>query len=210
MDPAQALYEAGRYVEAIETTRPRSWQTLRAPDFKMVWGMRCAPQVFEKARVTLQRAVAPTRSYKSHAASWDEPSGRSSRARRRVSCWATVLRIRLAVHVPVAKDNIDQPHMHLMFSERAVNEAMREIPEERFFKRNGAKKDPSWNDRNKPNEVREKWVELMNRAMERAGQEQRLDARSWADRGARTSPRFGKKNASRRWPGSHGAARKDR
>ncbi len=89
----------------------------------------------------------------------------------------------MAVHVPLAKDNIDQPHMHLMFSERAVDAATRELAEDRFFKRNGAKKDPAWNDRNKPEEVREKWVEMMNRAMERAGQEQRLDARSWADQG---------------------------
>jgi hypothetical protein len=31
--------------------------------------------------------------------------------------------------------------------------------------------------------VREKWVEMMNAAMERHGQEQRLDARSWANQG---------------------------
>ncbi len=89
----------------------------------------------------------------------------------------------LAVHVPLAKDNIDQPHMHLMFSERAVTEATREMPEERFFKRNGAKKDPAWNDRNKPEEVREKWVEMMNGAMQKAGIEQRMDARSWIEQG---------------------------
>ena len=89
----------------------------------------------------------------------------------------------MAVHVPLAKDNIDQPHMHLMFSERMVDERTRELAEDRFFKRNGAKKDPAWNDRNKPEEVREKWVETMNRALERAGQEQRLDARSWAEQG---------------------------
>ena len=89
----------------------------------------------------------------------------------------------LAVHTPLAKDNIEQPHMHLMFSERAVTEATRELPEERFFKRNGAKKDPEWNDRNKPEEVREKWVTMMNAAMERHGHEQRLDARSWAEQG---------------------------
>jgi len=32
----------------------------------------------------------------------------------------------------------------------------------------------------KPDQVREKWVELMNDAMERAGIEQGMDARSWA------------------------------
>ena len=89
----------------------------------------------------------------------------------------------MAIHVPLAKDNIDQPHMHLMFSERAVDAATRGLAEERFFKRNGAKKDPSWNDRNKPNEVRERWVALMNGAMEKAGIEQGLDARSWAEQG---------------------------
>lgn len=89
----------------------------------------------------------------------------------------------MALHTPLAKDNIEQPHMHLMFSERAVDERTRELAEDRFFKRNGAKKDPSWNDRNKPEEVREKWVEMMNGAMQKAGIEQRLDARSWAAQG---------------------------
>ena len=89
----------------------------------------------------------------------------------------------LAVHTPLAKDNIEQPHMHLMFSERAIDERTRELSEEQFFKRNGAKKDPEWNAREKPMEVREKWVEMMNAAMERHGHEQRLDARSWADQG---------------------------
>jgi hypothetical protein len=89
----------------------------------------------------------------------------------------------LAVHTPLAKDNIEQPHMHLMFSERAIDERTRELSEEQFFKRNGAKKDPEWNAREKPMEVREKWVEMMNAAMERHGHEQRLDHRSWADQG---------------------------
>ena len=89
----------------------------------------------------------------------------------------------LAVHTPFAKDNIEQPHMHLMFSERSIDERTRELSEEQFFKRNGAKKDPEWNAREKPMEVREKWVEMMNAAMERHGHEQRLDPRSWADQG---------------------------
>jgi hypothetical protein len=93
----------------------------------------------------------------------------------------------LAVHTPLAKDNIEQPHMHLMFSERVVDSNTQSLSEDRFFKRNGAKKDPAWNDRNKPEEVRERWVEMMNAAMERHGHiqdpAQRLDARSWADQG---------------------------
>jgi len=93
----------------------------------------------------------------------------------------------LAVHTPMAKDNIEQPHMHLMFSERVVDSNTQSLSQERFFKRNGAKKDPEWNSRDKPLEVREKWVEMMNAAMERHGHiqdpAQRLDARSWADQG---------------------------
>ncbi len=89
----------------------------------------------------------------------------------------------MAVHTPLAKDNIEQPHMHLMFSERAVDASTRGLAEDRFFKRNGAKKDPAWNDRNKPDEVREKWVEMMNGAMQKAGIELRVDARSWVEQG---------------------------
>ena len=89
----------------------------------------------------------------------------------------------LAVHTPLAKDNIEQPHTHLMFSERVVDSNTQFLPEEQFFKRNGAKKDREWDSRDKPMEVREKWVEMMNAAMERNGHEQRLDARSWADQG---------------------------
>ena len=93
----------------------------------------------------------------------------------------------LAVHTPLAKDNIEQPHLHLMFSERVVDERTRELGEDRFFKRDGARKDRSWNERDKPMEVREKWVEMMNAAMERHGHihdpAQRLDHRSWADQG---------------------------
>jgi hypothetical protein len=89
----------------------------------------------------------------------------------------------MALHLPVLEDKSEQPHVHLMFSERAIDEVTRTLPEERFFKRNGAKKDPAWNDRNKPDEVREKWVEMMNRALKSAKVEQQLDARSWADQG---------------------------
>ena len=89
----------------------------------------------------------------------------------------------LAVHVPVARDKVEQPHLHLMFSERAVDETTRTLPRERFFRRNGAKKDPAWNARTKPEEVRQRWCEMMNRAMQEAGIEERVDPRSYKDRG---------------------------
>ncbi len=89
----------------------------------------------------------------------------------------------MAVHTPLAKDNIEQPHMHLMFSERVIDSNTQSLPEDRFFKRNGAKKDREWTTTEKLVEVREKWVETMNTAMERQGHEQRLDHRSWRDQG---------------------------
>jgi hypothetical protein len=55
----------------------------------------------------------------------------------------------LAVHTPLAKDNIEQPHLHLMFSERVVDSNTQSLSEDQFFKRNGAKKDPEWNSRDK-------------------------------------------------------------
>jgi hypothetical protein len=57
------------------------------------------------------------------------------------------------------------------------------LPEEQFFKRNGAKKDREWNDRAKPEEIRVKWCEMMNRAMEREGISERVDPRTWAAQG---------------------------
>jgi hypothetical protein len=74
--------------------------------------------------------------------------------------------------------------MHLMFSERIIDERTRDLPEEQFFKRNGAKKDrDTWHSRDKPDEIWETRVAMMNGAMERAGVEQRMDARSWAEQG---------------------------
>lgn len=89
----------------------------------------------------------------------------------------------LALHNPEAADKFEQPHFHLMWSERAIDDTTRVIPEERFFKRNGAKKDRKWNDQNIADELRGKWAEMMNRALENAGIDQRVDPRSLADQG---------------------------
>ena len=89
----------------------------------------------------------------------------------------------MAIHNPVAHDKIDQPHMHLMFSERAVDERTRSLPAEQFFKRNGAKKDRDWNDRNRPEVLRSAWCDMMNRALEKEDIPVRVDPRSWAEQG---------------------------
>jgi hypothetical protein len=89
----------------------------------------------------------------------------------------------VAIHNPDARDGEEQPHFHLIFSERVVDDVTRQLPANRFFKRNGAKKDRSWNDKDKPERVRARWCELASGALERAGISQRLDPRSLEDQG---------------------------
>lgn len=89
----------------------------------------------------------------------------------------------LAIHNPEAIDEIEQPHLHLMWSERAIDDTTRTIPAERFFKRNGAKKDRKWNGQNVAEELRVTWCAMMNRALKNAGIDQRVDPRSLADQG---------------------------
>jgi len=89
----------------------------------------------------------------------------------------------LAVHMPGARDGKEQPHAHLMFSERKIDERTRELPAEQFFKRNGAKKDREWNDKAKPEELREKWCQMMNQAMRENNVESQVDHRSYEQQG---------------------------
>lgn len=89
----------------------------------------------------------------------------------------------LAIHCPLASDKLDQPHIHLMFSERIVDERTRELGPDEFFRRNGAKKDRDWNLKTKPAEIRTKWCDMMNRAFEAQGHEVRVDPRSYLDQG---------------------------
>lgn len=89
----------------------------------------------------------------------------------------------MAIHNPVAHDKIEQPHLHLMFSERAVDDRTRKLEADQFFKRNGAKKDRDWHDRDKPEELRKAWCDMMNRAFEREEIPVRVDPRSWAEQG---------------------------
>lgn len=89
----------------------------------------------------------------------------------------------MAIHNPVAHDKIEQPHLHLMFSERTIDDRTRTLEAGQFFKRNGAKKDRDWHDRTKPEELRKAWCAMMNRAFEREEIPVRVDPRSWAEQG---------------------------
>ena len=89
-----------------------------------------------------------------------------------------------ALHVSRALDGREQPHVHVMFSER-THDGIDRGPD-LFFKRanpdapalGGAAKDPAWNHRDKVAELRVAWAETTNRALERAGLEVRIDHRS--------------------------------
>ena len=104
----------------------------------------------------------------------------------------------LAIHVPKTLDgNSENPHIHLMFCERVIDDRTRVFDENLYFKRNGAMKDRSWSDQDKVEEVRQAWETMANRALDKAGFDVRIDRRSLAAQGIRriAEPKMG--NAAR-------------
>jgi hypothetical protein len=89
-----------------------------------------------------------------------------------------------ALHVSRALDGGEQPHVHVMLSER-THDGIERGPD-LFFRRanpddpahGGAAKDPAWNHRDKVQELREAWATTANQALERAGLDLRIDHRS--------------------------------
>jgi len=77
----------------------------------------------------------------------------------------------VAIHNPKALDGKNQPHAHIIFSERKHDGIERDA--EQFFRRGnvkapekgGAAKDRAWNDRDKVQEVREAWERHYNKAV---------------------------------------------
>jgi hypothetical protein len=108
-----------------------------------------------------------------------------------------------AIHRPRAADGLDQPHAHLMFSERRQDGIERDPGQ--FFKRWNAK-NPERGGAHKrfgevdgPNRsqaqraadlraVRDRWGDLVNSHLERAGLNERIDMRSYAERGIDQAP----------------------
>jgi len=99
-----------------------------------------------------------------------------------------------ALHVSHALDGGEQPHVHVMFSER-THDGIDRGPD-LFFKRanpddpehGGAAKDPAWNHRDKVEELREAWATTANAALERAGLALRIDHRSLEAQGIDRMP----------------------
>ena len=108
-----------------------------------------------------------------------------------------------ALHVPTAADGGEQPHVHLMFSERQRDGIERDP--EQYFKRYNAKAPEKGGARKgygpsagqtltkaeraaELKELRGRWEAMCNAHLERAGVEQRIDMRSHAERGTGLEP----------------------
>jgi hypothetical protein len=99
-----------------------------------------------------------------------------------------------ALHEPHALDGQPNPHVHLMFSTRQLDGIAR--GPDVFFKRansknpekGGTRKDESWNRDEMIPELRLAWERTCNRALERAGIEERVDSRSLRDQGIEREP----------------------
>lgn len=102
------------------------------------------------------------------------------------------------IHVPLALDGGEQPHVHLMFSERQRDGIDRDP--DQYFKRFNAKEPEKGGARKGYGEnagktltskeraddlkaLRGRWESACNNALERAGQVERIDMRSHAERG---------------------------
>lgn len=94
-----------------------------------------------------------------------------------------------AIHESYSKEtNAKNLHCHLMFSERKIDGVNRDI--ELFFKRSnpknaelgGAKKDRTWQKKDRLLELRKSWEVEANLVLEKYGFEERIDCRSLKDR----------------------------
>ena len=100
-----------------------------------------------------------------------------------------------AIHTCTARDGKEQPHVHLMFSDRQLDGIER--GPEQFFKRYNAKNPERGGSRKATygadkeeaarvyEGIRERWARVQNQALEQAGVEARVDHRSLAAQGIR-------------------------
>lgn len=108
-----------------------------------------------------------------------------------------------AIHTPTAADGQEQPHVHLMFSERQRDGIERDP--QQYFKRYNAKAPEKGGARKgygpsagqtltkaqraaELKALRGRWQQLCNAHLEQAGVEQRIDMRSHAERGSGLEP----------------------
>lgn len=82
----------------------------------------------------------------------------------------------MAVDLAIHDIDSQNPHMHLMLS-------MREVSKDGI-----GKKRRDWNDRNKIQEWRERWSDMANHALKRAGVSEQIDHRTLAEQGIKKAP----------------------
>lgn len=103
-----------------------------------------------------------------------------------------------AIHVPVAADGREQPHVHLMFSDR-IRDGVQRDPEEYFRRwsrdtpeRGGCQKAYSGltmgERKDRLAQLRENWQDMCNRHLEMAQRPERIDMRSYAAQGLDRTP----------------------
>lgn len=104
----------------------------------------------------------------------------------------------LAIHNPAALDGGEQPHAHVMFSERKLDGIARD-PQQHFKRynpknpeRGGAKKDNPTQTAEQRIEalkaLRQRWEHSVNQQLERAGRTERIDMRSYQAQGIERQP----------------------
>lgn len=184
--------ERGEKLEATEAGNMPAWAKAQPQQF---WR---AADVFERVNGTAYREmeIALPREL--------EPTQRAELVRAFVRQEIGELHAyQWAIHTPIAVDGGEQPHVHLMFSERQCDGIDRDP--DQYFKRYNAKAPEKGGARKgygpsagktltaaeraaELKALRERWQVLCNEHIEMAGHGQRIDMRSYAERGIKLAP----------------------
>jgi hypothetical protein len=184
--------ERGEKLEATEAGNMPAWAKAQPQQF---WR---AADVFERVNGTAYREmeIALPREL--------EPTQRAELVRAFVCQEIGELHAyQWAIHTPIAVDGGEQPHVHLMFSERQCDGIDRDP--DQYFKRYNAKAPEKGGARKgygpsagktltaaeraaELNALRERWELLCNEHLKIAGHGQRIDMRSYAERGIKLAP----------------------
>lgn len=103
----------------------------------------------------------------------------------------------VAIHTPTASDGKEQPHAHLMYSQR-INDGI-DRDQAHYFKRYNAKNPEKGGARKEPPKSpaelkkdllaeRQEWEGLVNRRLEMNGLNPECDMRNWQNKGESTAP----------------------
>lgn len=184
--------EQGEKLEATESGNMPAWAAGNPQDFWLAADAyeRKNGTAYREMEIALPRELSP------------------EQRKELVSDWVsqelgTTHAYQWAVHVPRAADGGEQPHAHIMFSERRCDSVARDP--DQYFKRynsnapekGGAKKGygefagqtrTAVERRQELVDLRERWAVMCNAHLEKAEQPARIDMRSYADQGVDSVP----------------------